>query len=361
MDGFVASYAPRAAGAAGTRASDIMRCFSEDHVPVLATLAKEYAVFTRWFASVPGETWPNRNFVHAGTSDGEVDIVKRFYTNDTVFQRLEEAGREKPWTIYHDEVPQAWVFPKLWMRTRSRFKPMARLYRDIETDQLPTYSFVEPNHGFGPGNGNSQHPSNNLTTGESFVGGEQLVASIHNALVAAPSVFAKTLFVLTYDEHGGFFDHEQPVRTTPPAPGMEKDGFAFDLTGVRVPTVVVSPRIRPGTVVGEPFEHSSIPRTVRRLFAPGSEALSDREAQAPDILRARRAGRPDPTPTRPGATLTGAADVAGHRTGRERVRGQPARPRQRRRQRAPPALRAAGRRPPALPGARADARGGPGG
>jgi phospholipase C len=284
MDGFIASYARRIEDGADALPQDIMRCFAEEHIPVLAALAKRYAVFTRWFSSVPGETWPNRNFAHAGTSGGEVDIVKRFYLDDTVFERLEDAGLDRPWTVYHDEIPQVWVFPKLWMRRRRNFKPMSTLFSDIEQDRLPKYSFIEPNHGFGKGNGNSQHPSNNLTTGESFVSGERLMATIHNALVASPEVFNKTLLFITYDEHGGFVDHVEPERVLPPKADMKCGDFQFDLTGVRVPAVAVSPRITPGTVVGETFEHSSIPRTLRSQFAPDSRALSSREAAAADIL-----------------------------------------------------------------------------
>src|SRR5262249_55401979 len=79
--------------------------------PVLSELALQFAVFDHWFCSVPGETWPNRNFLHAATSDGETDIELRFYTDCTIFERLEE--NKKTWHIYHDDTPQVWAFRRL--------------------------------------------------------------------------------------------------------------------------------------------------------------------------------------------------------------------------------------------------------
>ena len=82
------------------------------NVPVLATLAREFAVCSRWFCSVPGETWPNRNFAHAATSDGQTEIEVRPYTNRTIFELLEDHGVD--WRIYYDDTPQVWAFPALW-------------------------------------------------------------------------------------------------------------------------------------------------------------------------------------------------------------------------------------------------------
>lgn len=138
------------------RATDIMRCLPESRTPVLSQLAKEFAVLTRWFAAVPGETWPNRNFAHAATSDGTVDIEARFYGNRTIFEQLSEADRD--WVVYHDGIAQVWAFWKLWTDRRDNFRGMGELLEDIAQDRLPAYSFVEPDHGYGLGPGNSQHP-----------------------------------------------------------------------------------------------------------------------------------------------------------------------------------------------------------
>ncbi len=251
----------------------IMRCQPAANIPVMAMLAREFAVCTRWFSSVPGQTWPNRNFAHAGTSDGEVNITFRSYMNRTIFEQLEEADRD--WAVYHDGMPQAACFRKIWLRWRGgRFYEQDYLFWAIEQDALPAYSFLEPSH-FWP-QPHSQHPGNNKRNGNDFKRAEQLIGAVYQSLVDHPEVFHKTIFLLTYDEHGGFFDREAP-----PQGDQYKDGrvatehhFAFDLLGVRVPAIVISPWIRRGTIDDTVYDHSSIPATVRALFAPGAGPLT---------------------------------------------------------------------------------------
>jgi phospholipase C len=263
------------------KADEIMKCFPEAEIPVLGFLAKQYAVLVNWHASVPGETWPNRQFAHAATSHGTANIQIGYYIDETIFERLGH-GR---WEVYHDGVAQVWAYPKLWLGGADHFHAMDRLFKDIAEETLPAYAFVEPNHGFGPGDGNSQHPGNNTIKGDSFKAGEALIAQIYNALVARPGLFEKTLFLVTYDEHGGFFDH-MPPRTVVPPDGMvdSKTGFDFSLSGVRVPAVAISPLIPAGTVDDTFYEHSTIPATVRRQFLSGSRPLTRREAAAEDLL-----------------------------------------------------------------------------
>jgi phospholipase C len=265
-------------------AADIMRCFPEADVPVLARLAKEFAVLVNWHSSVPGETWPNRNFAHAATSDGETAIDARWYENETIFEQLAAAGRR--WGIYHDGVAQVWAFWRLWIRDRTPFHGPRTLLEHIALNSLPAYSFVEPNHGYGRSAGNSQHPGNNLVDDASFTAGEALIGGIYNALVEQPEVFAKTLLLVTYDEHGGFFDHVQPPTVPAPDAKCSPSGFDFGICGVRVPTVAVSPLIARGTVDQTFYDHASIPKTVRAQFAPDSPPLTARDDAANDLLAA---------------------------------------------------------------------------
>lgn len=288
MNGFVRSYADKIGNSDPTppEPSDVMRCFSKAGAPVISQLAENFAVLTNWRASVPGETWPNRNYAHAATSDGTANISPRFYGNRTVFEVLadEEARGETSWGIYHDGPAQVWPFWKLWVKWRRRFHRMGTLFDDIAHDRLPKYSFVEPHHGYGRGEGNSQHPGNNTTAGDSFAAGEDLMGRMYNALVARPDVFAKTLFLITYDEHGGFYDHVPPCRMVRPDDKKTSDGFDFSLSGVRVPAVAISPLIPKGTIDDTLYEHASIPKTVRRQFATGAAELNRREDAANDVL-----------------------------------------------------------------------------
>jgi phospholipase C len=276
----------------------IMGCLAPDKIPVLGTLAREFAVCTRWHSSVPGETWPNRNFVHAATSDGSVDIEIGLYESTTIFERLERSGAD--WRIYHDGRAHVWAFADLWHGPRMgnwfEFKEFAR---HVDADDLPAYSFIEPNHA-GP-KSNSQHPGNNVRPqpdSTDFERGEQLVASIYESLRRNPAVFEKTLFLITYDEYGGLFDHVAPPRRVPaPAPlrksrisptrrfvsfFIERETVVFDfrMLGGRVPTIIVSPWIEPGTIDDQLYDHTSVIATLRALFAPNSAPLTLRDAAA---------------------------------------------------------------------------------
>jgi phospholipase C len=296
----------------------VMHCQPPENVPVISTLALEFAVCTRWFCAVPGETWPNRNFLHAATSDGETNIELRPYTDRTIFELLEE-DYDREWHVYHDDTPQVWVFPRLWDRAdrHARWFPLEEFARHVETGQLPAYSFLEPNHRpplhtldhapvIGtPSLSNSQHPENNLvsnTSYEHFVPGdtdftraESLIADIYEALRAHPEVFERSLLLITYDEHGGFYDHVPPP-TGVPSPGdppnwlgrllsglMYRKSASFDFTmlGPRVPAVVISPYITAGRVDDTVRDHASVPATLRALFASDAAPLTRRDAWSP--------------------------------------------------------------------------------
>ncbi|HSJ58430.1 MAG TPA: alkaline phosphatase family protein, partial [Anaerolineae bacterium] len=143
-DGFAANYETRYNPGHGAMT---VECFAPDALPVMSRLAKEFAVCDRWFCSVPGATWPNRNFCHAATSDGEVNIKTRAYRNETIFEQLSAAGRD--WAVYYGGFPpQSLAYSRLWLPSEmnwlQRFKPIEQMYRAIRLDRLPHYAFVEP-------------------------------------------------------------------------------------------------------------------------------------------------------------------------------------------------------------------------
>jgi phospholipase C len=294
-----------------------MRCQPPAQVPVLSRLAVEFALCQRWFCSVPGETWPNRNFMHAATSDGETDIDPRFYTNPTIFEQLEE--NDKTWHIYHDDTPQVWAFERLWDsdKRRANWFEFPAFLDHVAAGTLPHYSFIEPNHRpaehdathapviGSPDISNSQHPGNSLVAdadydaypaGESndFTRAETLIASIYEALRANPELFASTVLVITYDEHGGLYDHVPPP-TDAKDPGFTSTlgrrvlhalyrqkaaAFDFHTLGPRVPTLVISPLVERETLSNSVFDHSSIPATVRKIFMPTAAELTARDGNA---------------------------------------------------------------------------------
>jgi phospholipase C len=327
----------------------VMLCQPPEQVPVLSRLALDFAVCDRWFCSVPGETWPNRNFLHAATSDGETDIEIRFYADRTIFEVLE--ANDATWRIYHDDTPQVWAFRALWdtAKRHQNWYPFDRFAEHVAQGDLPNYSFIEPNHrpplliGGDPGVSDSQHPENNLVCNDAydafdaasdtdFARGESLIAAIYEALRANPELFARTMLLITYDEHGGLYDHRPPPSGIP-APGDSRGPisrilheiwhrkvhrFGFTTLGPRVPAVIVSPLIDSGTVDHRERDHASVPATLRALFAPDAKPLTRRDAWAPpfhDLARRQspRTDLPDLSsylPAAPAAATTSATPAS---------------------------------------------------
>jgi phospholipase C len=270
----------------------VMDCFEKDQVPVLSALAQEFALFNYWYASIPGPTWPNRLFIHAATSGGLTDspstdqILQGFSFGATIYDRLEDAG--KSWCIYHDGLPQSagirQLRGELVNPLTENFKDMEDFFEHVAKGGLSDYNFIEPRYGTGNNyvEGNSMHPLNDIRQGEDLV--KQLYEAIRKS-----NYWDDTMLVITFDEHGGFYDHLPPPATVPP--GDEpiyanlNFSFRFDRLGVRVPAIVVSAYTSKGAIIGtDPtdtsaiFDHSSILATVEKLF--GLEPLTNRDARA---------------------------------------------------------------------------------
>lgn len=314
MDGFVRDYANNIErhGKKPTldELSHIMGGFSPEQLPVLSTLAKGFAVFDAWFAAVPSQTYCNRSFFHASTSHGHVtnkhgggyDKWLDAAATPTIFNRLEEAGI--PWKIYFDELQlvsltgmmHAPVLEEHW-RT-GRFGHMSEFYEDAAAGRLPAYAFIEPRMVY---NHNDFHPPFGVFRESEVDGrlvldsavsdvraGEKLVADVYNAIKhsATPggSNAMNTLLLITFDEHGGTYDHVPPPAATPPVAGdgPGEMGFAFDRLGVRVPAIAVSAYTRAGTIVHDEMHHAAVIATLTRLH--GLRPLTRRDAEANDLF-----------------------------------------------------------------------------
>lgn len=253
--GFVADYAS-IAGAA--MAPSVMRCFSADMLPALTTLAHEFAICDRWFSSMPGPTWPNRFFAHCATSGGFIDNTLRNYPMRTIFQNLSDAGID--WRIYyHDFPPQSLALANQRQYFSSKYELFFQAFiRDCANGLLPRYSFIEPRYfNFLGDRANDQHPNHGV------VGGELLIAQVYEALRASPQ-WPDSMLVVTWDEHGGFYDHVSPQTAV--APDDHTAAFDFASYGLRVPAVVVSPLVPKGTISNRTYDHTSILATAKALF-----------------------------------------------------------------------------------------------
>jgi phospholipase C len=309
-DGFVTSFAselikpahPRDPKLVGAQPSSIMGMYSPETLPVLSGLAKGFAVCDRWFASVPTQTFPNRAFAVAGTSLGYIDNsahgTPAFHT-PSVFGELAKVG--KTWTIYGyskrpltaNDFPDT-VHPGAGCKVKSGFD---KFRSDVANEQLAAFSYIEPEWATYPRKGdppsttqaanehnfhveNDQHPVSNLAVGE------KLIYDVYRALRSNQAVWENSLLIITYDEHGGNYDHVPPETGATPPDNNTQAGFDFSRFGVRVPAVIVSPLIRPGTVFrapadGPPYDHTSIIATLRACFNLGK--LGNRDAIAPHL------------------------------------------------------------------------------
>jgi phospholipase C len=289
MKGFVRSYYDQQHDTA--QAKKIMYYFKPSQLPVLTTLAREFAVFNRWFSSVPGPTLCNRAFAHYGTSFGHVGM-ELFYLNQkyrSVYERLIAAGRTTK-LYYFDRASSTMELVNLLQNQPQIFATYDQFLADCHAGTLPDYSFVEPNYSDHDGIiASDQHPDHHVAEGERFI------ASIYMAIKRNPALWATTALLVVYDEHGGIFDHVPPpacpVPDETPAPAADTgtgQPFAFDRYGVRVPGVLVSPWIPRHTVVdaSRTFEHASIPATVMQWLLPAfpDTERSPREAAAETFL-----------------------------------------------------------------------------
>jgi len=262
---------------AGTTANDIMGVFPSTMLPVLSGLARGFAVCDHWFGSVPTETLPNRAFVNAGTSQGHMDDKTTTYTCPTIYGQLSSSNIT--WSIYgYNAQPKTRLdFTDTTSADDSHFGEFTNFTAAAKAGTLPAYTFLEPSWG---ASGNSQHPNYNVALGE------QLIHDVYYALRNGPA-WNQTLLIVTYDEHGGCYDHVPPPSgAVPPDDSVGEYGFDFTRFGPRVPTVLVSPLIPAGTVFrvaagAMPLDHTSILKTIETRW--NVPALTARDAAASDV------------------------------------------------------------------------------
>ncbi|HTW03337.1 MAG TPA: alkaline phosphatase family protein [Streptosporangiaceae bacterium] len=262
---------------AGTVAGNIMGCFTPEALPVLSALARSYAVCDQWFASVPTETLPNRAFACSATSQGHMDDKTRTFTSPSIFGLLGQHG--VGWAIYgYDAEPLTEsTFTDIASASGGTIGKFGDFQAAAAAGTLPAFTFLEPSWG---STGNSQHPNYDVALGE------QLIHDVYEALRGGPG-WPQTLLIVTYDEHGGCYDHVAPPSGAV-APDADAGEFGFDFTrfGVRVPAVLVSPLIQAGTVFRvpagtTPIDHTSILKTVQQRWSLPS--LTARDAAAPGL------------------------------------------------------------------------------
>jgi phospholipase C len=236
-----------------------------EHVPVTWALADAYTSCDRWFSSVLGPTLPNRMYWHAGTSNGakanDEVVGGAFEGVPSIHHRLNEAGID--WAYYYGDVPVLAVLNDLELTGRLR-RFMYDFIDDAAAGTLPPVVYIDP--GFGS---NDDHPPHHPLLGQ------QLISATYNALATSPQ-WERCLFVVTYDENGGYYDH-----VAPPLAADDRAAEGFDQLGFRVPTLVMGPYAKPGYVSSVQYDHTSALKHLENSL--GLPPLTARSTAATDL------------------------------------------------------------------------------
>ncbi|KAH8896795.1 phosphoesterase [Thozetella sp. PMI_491] len=290
MRGFVTEQATAYSTNDSARAAEAINYYPPEHIPVFSTMAENFVLFDRWFCSVPGPTNPNRAYLTSGTSYGHGRNDDAFNVfgmpQKSIFQQLSEANIT--WTNYQNSTtgpglgfnPDAAFYE--WTLSSganaTNIKPITQFYEDAAAGTLPALTYINPECC----DYQSFHPPSPISMGETFIKG------IYEALRNSPQ-WNDTLFVLTFDEHGGFGDHVPPPVGVPAGDDLTytetaMDGqnitFSFERLGPRVPTMLISPWVGKGLVenkgsnFGGEYSHTSILAFLSELW--GLEKLTPR-------------------------------------------------------------------------------------
>ena len=258
--GFVQDFSQSYPRASPTDREEVMKYHDFGTLPALHELAEHFTVCDHWYSSVPGPTWCNRLFALSGTSLGRVAMAEgimnlnlHWYDQPTIFDRLNE--RQISWKVYSGDAPLSLLFVHQWEpHNAARYRLMTEFYRDVascksdpKAGELPQFSFIEPSY-CQPG-ANDAHPPHDILAADA------LVASVYNAVRANPDLWERTLLVVAFDEHGGFYDHVTPPATVPP--DYHQEEYSFDQLGLRVPVILVSPWVN-NAVFPDPMDHTSL-------------------------------------------------------------------------------------------------------
>lgn len=272
MGGFAAAYKSVHGGA---DPSIVMGYYKAGELPMYDFFARNFRVCDHWFAALPAGTQPNRLMAMAGYSKVAKN-KKPMEKHRLVYDWLEERGAE--WRCYHwgDLLPFFTMMVNPWGRRIVRSIASGdgnfRRYRKFRDDwnspgPAPSVVFLEPQLLDVPllGKPNDDHPKAPVSRGQKFM------SRVYSDLVSNQARWARTLLIVTYDEHGGFFDHVRPRRVTTAA-----GGETFETTGPRVPAFLVSPLVDKGQPFDKPLDHTS-------FLSLLAEHLGDTEGYSPDV------------------------------------------------------------------------------
>jgi len=331
--GFVYDYATtKSSGEGGATGNfgEIMKCYSSSsQLPVMNALATQFAVCDNWFSSLPGPTWPNRFFLHAASSGGldhspstkemiEWETVHGYsFPKGSIYDLLDKFHKtNRGWRLYRGvkhpiagSIPGVSALKGIQLWDTHEYEDF---HHDVNHHFPYSYIFIEPNYGDITNNsysgGQSQHPMDDVR------GGEALIKSVYETIRNSP-LWESSMLIITYDEHGGFYDHAAPPAAVPPGdtnPNSKYNqyGFTFAQYGVRVPAIVVSPYTPANIIDHRLYDHSSVAATLETIF--GMTPLTARDAAANNLtsLASLATARTDTPTTLPDPAQVSAGEIA---------------------------------------------------
>ena len=260
----------------GPSQNEVMGYHERDQLPVLYALADEFTICDRWFCSLLGPTWPNRFYLHGATSGGEKGNWPSGITS--IFELLAAEGVTSR-NYFHDIPWRATAYGAVQGNSG-----IETFFEEAMAGTLPRFSIIDPQF-FGDG-ANDDHPDHDITLGQA------LIASIYAALAQSPQ-WNRCLFIITYDEHGGFYDHVPPPETVDELEEFKQLGF-------RVPSVIIGPYVRRGCVESTQLEHVSVIKTLTvRWDLPSLNARVDATADVSGAIDPATLESPRPAPPLP--------------------------------------------------------------
>ena len=256
---------------------EAMGYFTGHDLPFTWGLARTFPIADRWFASVLGQTNPNRRYLLAGTSLGQIadTLPTDLPPNGTIFNALNRYGIT--WREYYSDVPTMGVWLPLLgdSAIAANLAKIDQFFVDAAAGHLPQFSYVEPNY-----SKSSEENPQDIQFGDQFLG------DVVNAVLHGPQ-WSSTMLIWTYDECGGWYDHVLPPAAIPPddippelSPNLAPGGF--NRLGFRVPAGVVSPFARKDHVSHTVYDHTSVLKTLERKW--NLPAFTRRDANAHDLF-----------------------------------------------------------------------------
>jgi phospholipase C len=239
--------------------------YTQADLAFLGPAVPQWTTFSRYFAAIMAETYPNRIYQHAAQTD-RITNTTTISTLPTIWDRLAAAGRSGRY--YFSDVP----FLALWgAKYLPISRPIAAFYLACATGTLPNVSFVDPRFiDEGSGTSGDDHPHADIRNGEAFM------YSIYRAITTSPN-WRNTVLVFNYDEWGGFFDHVAPP--TAPIPAADQAAGNQDgRLGFRIPSLVVSPWARRGYVDTRVYDHTSVLRMIESRWSLPPLTVRDQTA-----------------------------------------------------------------------------------